>query len=597
MAAAVPIVLAIGIGAGWWGASRLMSTAVAPAYRASLVFLPRNASLAQVAPTARFAISPDGTQLVFVGTSNGVNRLWLRSLNDLTARPLADLRGGGGGAPFWSPDGNRVGFFSNGQLLWVATSGGAPTLIAESPAFRQQMPPGAWNADGVIVVSSGGTLARVPANGGKLVPLTTLDTAAGETFHTFPHFLPDGQHLLYTAYKSLTPVAVYAISLDRPLERQKVMDGGSNVQYADRTLLYLRENALVAQPFDPARRTLSGEPAVIADGVVANIAVHFGGAFSTSRTGVLVHQGTGAGQSLDLPFGSTTLAWRTASGTAQTLIDEPATHRHLSIAPDGRRALVTTFDARGRTDLWTIDLARGVRTRVSLTLQPTQLSGAVWSADGKAFIVNLGKGLGLDLYRKANDSTGAEVLLLADERSKLPLSISPDGRFLLFDTVSAETGGDIWVLPLNPPAKAAPFVSTPYFERFAQFSPDGKWVAYASDDSGATEIYVRGFPGGHPQVAVSAAGGDVPRWSRDGSQLFFYSNGKMMAATVKATAATLEVTSVTPLFDCRPPEGFRRLFYDVMPDGRFLMMTPRGDGLPTSLTLTVNWPQLRQPHR
>lgn len=189
------------------------------------------------------------------------------------------------------------------------------------------------------------------------------------------------------------------------------------------------------------------------------------------------------------------------------------------------------------------------------------------------------------------------MLLLADERSKLPLSISPDGRFLLFDTVSAETGGDIWVLPLDGSAKAAPFVSTAYFERFAQFSPDGKWVAYASDDSGATEIYVRAFPGGHPQVAVSAAGGDVPRWSRDGSQLFFYSNGKMMAANVKATAATLEVMSVTPLFDCRPPEGFRRLFYDVMPDGRFLMMTPTGEALPTSLTLTVNWPQLRQPHR
>ena len=596
MAAAVPIALAIGIAAGWWGASRLTSSAPAPAYRASLVFLPREAGLAAVAPTARFAISPDGRQLVFVGTTDGVNRLWLRSVSDLAARPLADIRGGGGGAPFWSPDGNRVAFFSNGQLQWVDVAGGAPAPIAESSAFRQQMAPGTWNADGIIVVSRGATLARIPAMGGTLEPLTTLDTAAGETFHAYPHFLPDGQHLFYTAYKGLTPVAVYAIRLDRPSERQKVMDGGSNVQYADRTLLYLRGNALVAQPFDPSSRTLSGEPAVVVDSVLANIAIHFAGAFSASRTGVLVHQGTG-GQGLDSPYGVTALIWRTPSGAVHSLVDDPETYRHLSIAPDGRRALVTTFDARGRSDLWMIDLARGVRTRVSLTLQPTQLSGAVWSGDGSSFVVNLAKGEKFDLYRKPADSTSAEELLLADERSKLPLSMSRDGRFLLFDTVSAETGGDIWVLPLDAPTKAVPFVSTASFERFAQFSPDGKWVAYASNDSGPTEIYVRGFPDGPPPVRVSTSGGDVPRWSRDGHQLFFYNSGKMMAAGVKTTATTLDVTSVTPLFDCRPPDGFRRLFYDVMPDGRFLMMTPTTDAVPASLTLTVNWPQFRHPGR
>jgi hypothetical protein len=165
------------------------------------------------------------------------------------------------------------------------------------------------------------------------------------------------------------------------------------------------------------------------------------------------------------------------------------------------------------------------------------------------------------------------------------------------DTVSTETGGDIWVVPLDAPAKAAPFVSSSYFERFAQFSPDGKWVAYASDESGATEIYVRAFPGGQTQVRGSASGGDVPRWSRDGRQLFFYSSRKMMAANLTTAAATLEVTSVLPLFDCRPPECFCRMFYDVMPDGRFLMMTPTADALPMSLTLTVNWPQLRRGSR
>ncbi len=597
MIAGIPIVLAIGLAAGWWAASRLRTTAAPPAYRASLVFLPQEATLAQIAPTTRFAISPDGTQLAFVGTTAGVNRLWLRSLNELTARQLADLRPGGF-APFWSSDGKHVAFFSNGQLLQVDVAGGTPTVIAESSTFRQQLTPGAWNSDGTVVVTHGGRLARVSSSGGTLEPLTTLDTAAGETLHAYPHFLPDGQHLLYTAYKGLTPAAVYAIRLDRPAERQKVMAGGSNVQYANGALLYMRGNSLVAQPFDLSRRAISGEPAVIVDNVLVNVAINFGGAFSASQTGVLVHQATGGAQGADAPFASTALVWRTTSGTAQTLSDETGTFRHLAIAPDGRHALLTKLDTLGHSDLWTIDLTRGgVRTRVPLTLPVNQLSGAVWTGDGAAFVVNLARDQALDLYRKRNDSTSAEELLLADDRSKIPQSISRDGRFLLYRTVSTETGGDIWVLPLDPPRNPVPFVNTPYFEQFAQFSPDGKWVAFASDDSGSTEIYARAFPGGQTQVRVSASGGDVPRWSRDGSQLFFYNNGKMMAANVRSTAATLDITSVTPLFDCRPPEGFRRMFYDVMPDGRFLMMTPTADALPTSLTLTVNWPQLRRPDR
>jgi Tol biopolymer transport system component len=355
----------------------------------------------------------------------------------------------------------------------------------------------------------------------------------------------------------------------------------------------LRGDTLMAQPFDPSTRTLTGDDVAIADSVLSNVAVHFAGAFSSSRTGALVHQNV-----REQGFSSSsTLVWRTPSAAARTLVDEAETYRHLAIAPDGRNALVTRLNADGRSDLWSVDLARGVRTRVALTQETSQLSGAVWSADGTAFVVNLTNSNGLNLYRKPNASTGAEQLLFADERPKMPQSISPDGRFLLYDIIGTDTGGDIWVLPLNDPAKAAPFANTPYFERFAQFSPDGKWVAYASDESGASEIYVRGFPGGHPQVRISASGGDVPRWSRDGRQLFFYGSGQMMAARVSATGTTFDVAAVTPLFECRAPEGFRRMFYDVMPDGRFLLMTPAAGASPTSLTLTVNWPQLRQADR
>jgi Tol biopolymer transport system component len=588
--ASVAMALAIGVAAGVWGAARWRSPAPVPIYRASLL-LPRDGSLAQIAPTGRFALSPDGTQLVYAGTSDGVTKLWLRSLQESTSRPIADLRGAGAGGAFWSPSGRQIAFYSDGRLLKVDAAGTAPTLIAESSGFRQQPQPGTWNSDDVIVVSHGGTLARVSAGGGRLEQLTTLDTAAGETFHTFPHFLPDGRHLLYTAYNSLTPIAVYAISIDRPSERQKIMDGGSNVLFADDKLLYMRGTTLVAQPFDISRRTLSGEYSSVVDSVLVSVAIHFGGAFSASRTGALVHQATFAEQGLQAP-NVTRLVWRTRTGAEQTLVGEPSVYRHLSIAPDGRRALVTQLDERGRSDLWTIDLARGVRTRVALTSQPSQLSGAVWSADGQEFVVNLVKEGRLDLYRKPADATSGETLLFSDGRSKMPLSMSRDGRFLLFDTVNADTGADIWSLPIDSPDKAAPFVDSAFSERFPQFSPDGKWVAYVSDESGAQEIYARAFPAGQTQVRVSVNGGDVPRWSRDGSQLFFYDNGKMMAATIKADAATLEVEGITALFDCRPPEGFRRLFYDVTQDGRFLMMSPASDAAPTPLTLTVNWPQL-----
>ena len=313
-------------------------------------------------------------------------------------------------------------------------------MIAESPSFRQQLPPGTWNADGVMVVTNAGALARVPASGGAPTADRTGCSRRGE-LPRLSAFPARRAALLYTAFKALTPLAVYAISLDRPSARQKVMDAGSNVQYADRALLFMRGTSLMAQPFDPTRFTASGAPAVIADNLMTNIAIHFGGAFSASPTGALVYQGLG-GQG-DTPAAGMPLVWRTPSGTTQALIDEPGTYRHLAIAPDGRHALVTKLDARG-SDLWTIDLQRGVRTRAALTSDVSQLAGAVLSADGRSFVVSLSKGQGLDLYRKPNDAATAELLLLADDQSKLAVSMSGDGRFLLYDTVSRDTGGDIW---------------------------------------------------------------------------------------------------------------------------------------------------------
>ena len=260
------------------------------------------------------------------------------------------------------------------------------------------------------------------------------------------------------------------------------------------------------------------------------------------------------------------------------------------MAPDGRRAVVSQIgDQAGSANLWIVDLARSVRRRFTFG---TADRAGVWLPDGLGVIFTAAKEGRIDLYRKGTDGTGTESEVLSDERPKSSLDVSRDGRILLF-----ETGDDIWSLRLDGAAKPAPFVATEFEERYAQFSPDGHWVAYTSNESGRLEIYVRAFPGGDSLVQVSANGGDLPRWSTDGKELFFFNDGKIVAASVGTPGGRFEVTSVTPLFDCRRPDGFRRMFYDVAPDGRFLMITPDSAPGPTPLTLIVNWRELMTRRR
>jgi Tol biopolymer transport system component len=376
------------------------------------------------------------------------------------------------------------------------------------------------------------------------------------------------------------------------------MDGGSNLQVVEGALLYLRGVALVAQPFDVDTRTLSGEPVTLASRVLTNSTIPFGGAFSASRAGsVVYHSGSPEG-GLGLVRGDR-LVWRTRSGAEQTVVEEAAEYRSLSVSPDGRRAIVSMLgedpsrdvgiERSGQSDLWMVDLARGVRSRFTFT--GSERSG-VWDPAGRTVIFNSRKRSGdrnssrisFDLYRKVAAGGGVEEEVLIDERDKTPLSVSRDGRFLLF-----EAPDGLWSRALDASGTEAPIVTSAFDEEYGQFSPDGHWVAYASDESGRLQIYVRSFPGGDQVVQVSRDGGDFPRWSPDGRELYFFHAGRIVAASVTSSPGALEVRSVTPLFECRPPEGFRRLFYDVTPDGRFLMMSPISTPGPTPLTLLLNW--------
>jgi Tol biopolymer transport system component len=345
----------------------------------------------------------------------------------------------------------------------------------------------------------------------------------------------------------------------------------------------------VAQPFDASTRTLSGEAVPLANPVMPNIAIHYGGAFSVSQTGTVIYQSTDSGSTSS----GDRLVWRTRRGEEQVLVDVPDGYRHLAISPNGRQAVVSKLEDRGRSDLWVIDVTRGVQTRVTFT---SRENVAVWLPAGNEVLFNSAKDGRLDLYRRRLEGAGADEPVLGDERPKAPTSVSPDGRYLLYEGISAQTGIDLWVAALDASAPPSPFVSSPYQERWGQFSPDGRWVTYMSDESGERQIYVRAFPGAGQQLQISSSGGEYPRWSRDGKELFFYSSGRMMAAAVRTTEGRLEVSGVTPLFECRPPEGFSRMFYDVAPDGRFLLMAGSGAPTLTRLTLITNWPQLlREP--
>ena len=535
--------LAAGITGGMWWASRTAPAVPASIYRSTLL-IPSEQSLIGNAPSNRFALSPDGTHLAYVGMNGQTRQLWLRALDGTTAQTITGTRGAS--SPFWSPDSRYVAFFAEGKLLKVDRAGGPAETIGQSRFFAENVrAPGHRQRDhrrraehpwrGTPAHLGAGRNARTADHAG---PGRARDRARQfgpsggrrgrqpiwrEDRHSFAHFLPDGRHFLYVAYKGLAPVATYVATLDRPGERVRLMEGGSNLQVAQDALVFMRGTALVMQPFDPqpgrcpvSRSRSRMPPRRIGPSRSAG----------RSRCPRLARSPTRA-STLESGIGLSRghkLVWRTRAGAEQVVIDEPSDYRGLAVAPDGRRAVVSQIgDQAGGANLWIVDLARSVRRR----LPSAQRTGRRRPPDGLGVVFAAEKEGRIELDRKSTDGTETESEVLSDERPKASQSVSRDGRILLF-----ETGDDIGSLPLDRAAKPAPFVATAIEERYAQFSPDGRWVAYTSDESGRMELYVRAFPGGEGLVQVSPNGGDLPRWSADGKELFFFNDGKIVAASV-----------------------------------------------------------------
>ena len=561
------------------------------AYRSSIL-PPAGVSFpTPVAPASRFAVSPDGRRLAFVGAgTSGVTRLWVQPLDGLAAQPLASTEGAS--MPFWSPDSRLIGFAAGGKLKKVDAAGGPAVTLTDIAGF-----PGAtWNRDGVILfarVGPGNPIRRVSASGGSPSPVTTLNADSGETYHTWPFFLPDGRHFLYHAVGSKTagPASsngLYVTALDSN-ERKLLVPGGSKAMYAQGFLFFMREQTLMAQPFDVGRLELTGDAVPIAEHVTIGGASGTSGGFSVSETGVLAYQtgsvevGGGAGV-------STQLVWFDRSGKQIGLLGEQARSGDLSLAPDGRRVAVSVFDLVPRTrDIWLFDIARGLRTRFTFDLADEFAS--VWSPDGSRVVFNGRRKGHLDLYQKASSGAGAEEELLADGLDKYPTDWSPDGRFILYVVNAPKAGFDLWVLPLFGGRKPFPFLQTQFDEGPGLFSPDGRWIAYASNESGRAEVYVATFPGPGGKWQVSTAGGILPRWR--GKEIFYLApDNKLMAAAINGQGSAFEVGAVRPLFDTRPG-GSLRWVYDVSPDGqRFLVNTLVEEDASQPITLVVNWPAL-----
>jgi serine/threonine protein kinase/Tol biopolymer transport system component len=550
------------------------------------VSLPDKAGLAGSATvtsgqTGSLSVSPDGRWVAIVaGSAEGKYFLWVRSLDALTVQALAGTEGAS--SPFWSPDSRFLAFFAGGKLKKIEVSGGPPITLCDAPDNRG----GTWSRDGVIVFAPNypGILQKVSASGG--VPAAATMLGAGEIAHVRPIFLPDGRHFLYNANtSSANGVPIYMASLDSNERKLLLNTDGSNVFYTQEHILFLRETTLMAQPFDSRRLVFTGEAFPVAEEIQTQPGTPPYGVFSASDNGVLAYQTGTAAAGLQL-------VWFDRTGKQIGVLGDLGRYADLQLSPDGKRASVSIPDQLGKgRDIWLYDVARGLRTR--FTFDPADEFTSVWSPDGSRVVFNSRRKGHLDLFQKASSGAGTEEVLLEDNVDKYPESWSPDGRFILYATggsTASTTGSDLFVLPLSGDRKPFPFLNTQFNEGQGQFSPDGRWIAYRSDESGRGEVYVAPFPGAGGKWQISTGGGIYPRWRRDGTEiLYFAPDNRLMAATVNGKGGSFEVGVVKPLFGTRAPIGFRYP-YDVSGDGqRFLISTLPEQATSAPITVVVNW--------
>ncbi|MCA1642389.1 MAG: protein kinase [Acidobacteria bacterium] len=497
------------------------------------------------------ALSPDGRRLAFIVTGPGGNSLWVRALDSLEARQLPGTEGAD--FPFWSPDGRSVGFFAGNKLKRIDVAGGAPQVLADATTDPRGA---AWAPDGTIIFTPDFTspLLKVSAAGGTVEPVTALDQSRQQTSHRWPSFLPDGRHFLYFSRGTKKDAeGIYAGSLDTK-EVKFLLNTNLRGVYAQADgatagyLLFMRDKSLMAQPFDAERLQLSGEPAVVAEGVLTF--PEEGGptayaAFSASANGRLSY--------LPGNIALDQMGWFDRAGKSLGSVGPQGLLGELWLSPDGKRVAFDRRDLQS-PDIWLLDLARSTTTR--FTFDAAADTSPVWSADGSRIFFSSNRDGGkFSLYQKVSSGAGGDELLLKTETNAFADDwfSGKAGEFIIYESESGLNRFDLMVLPLAGERKPYPFLQTEFNETHAQFSPDGRFVAYVSDESGRAEVYVQSFPAAGGKWQISTGGGDQPQWRRDGRELFYMAPDKTLMAVPIAAGGSFEPGSPAALFATHIP--------------------------------------------
>ena len=557
-----------------------------------VVSMPEGTTMWVAESRTQMAISPDGRRLAMVVSRGGRQQIWIRSLDSVTAEPLAFTDGAI--SPFWSPDSRFVGFFSpgDGALKKVEVTGGPARTICTARADGVPT----WGSDGTILFTQFlDGIYRVSADGGTPTRVTQIDKSKRELNHYWPQFLPGGRNFLYMA-TALEPTGlrstptVYVASFDSP-KPTLLTRLHSRMTYAEPGyLLFAEDGALMAQRFDTTRLQLVGEPTRVADGVF-HLRTIGNSSFAVSANGVLAYQGAGH---------QARVVWSDRRGNMTDTGWAIQDYGTLAFSPDGQRVAVDVSNPRtGTGDIWISDVSRGAPVR--LTSEPDDESRPVWSPDGSRLVYRSNRG-GPESLRIGSAapnlflrvlSTGSEELLVPDPNPLHPEDWSLDNRWIAYTRNTQQTGADIWLVPLAQGGKPFPFSSERFIERDARFSPDSRWIAFVSTEAGQPEVYVAPVGEAGARKRISVDGGTTPRWGQNGELFYAAADNRTIMQVPIQSGATFAAGAPTRLFSIgassAAPSLFSGIVYDVSPDGRFLISVPDGQPPASQITVVLNW--------
>jgi serine/threonine protein kinase len=562
-----------------WRAAR--SGPAAPQMRLDIT-TPSSSGTRAAGELESLAISPDGQKVAFVTVSDSQSQLWLRPIDSASARPVPGTEMAV--LPFWSPDSRSVGFFANNELKRIDIEGGSIKTLARAPYGRG----GAWNRDGTILFAPifTGPIYRIPDSGGEAVPVTRL--APGQATHDHPRFLEDGRRFLYHASGSSDGGGVFVGDLNGAPPRRVLDAELALVHPSSRQLLFIRQGTLYSQALDSTGTVVVGNPSAMAERVVT---------VSASDAGLIAYRTVSDSERRQL-------VWLDRNGQEIGRVGRPEYSRDAapSLSPDGRY-IAQESDRGGDRDISLLELARGVSR--PLTSDPGWDLAPEWSPDGRRLVFASTRSGVYDLYQQSTTNPEGAELLLATPQNKSPTDWSRDGRFILFRNVDPVTSHDLWALPLDGTKAPFPVVRTQFTESYGQFSPDGNWIAYQSDESGRVEIYVQPFPGPGTKVTISTSGGAQMRWSPDGKELFYVAlDGRLMAVPIRRNSQGTAVApgQPVPLFDANvglvvPLQSGHQEAWTISRDGKkFLMNTIVERASAPPITLILNWrPNSNEP--